>query len=139
MNKLAQQMVGFVQTTSQALGLALTMAKQAHVAKQAASEVIPQVVDKLVSSGLIAESLRKEATKQLADHANALEVLENAVCVMEDRLKAAQQQITALNTGAPDGPPSKIKSASTEDDPDMALMALVPSMADRYQATTAIR
>jgi hypothetical protein len=133
MNKLAQQMVGYIEVTGKALGVATAAVKEAHIAKQAAGDIVPKVVDRMVQCGLIPEAARKQASSELGNHADSLEIMLNVMDEMNTRVKASDAKIAALNNGKPEGPTQTSKQAkSYEDDPDMALIGLVPGLRDRF-------
>lgn len=130
MDKIAGTMVGFIDKTGQALGLAQDLVKNAESEKKAASQLIPDLVAQLKEAKLISASHEKLATQELGNHANALEILANVVTVMSDRVKEAAANRVALVQGelVPDN--SGNKSAS--EDADFALLRLAPGLASKY-------
>ena len=139
--ELAQDLVNYIEVTGKAINVALTEVKQADVEKKAAQELIPALVDQLVSAKLLSEGDRKQAAAELGSHASALDVTLNIVNEMTERLKTAHAKLAALNNGqavAEDGDtrtPRTVKSAGVaNDDPDMALLSLVPVLAAKYSS-----
>ena len=139
--ELAQDLVSYLDVTGKAINVALTEVKKADVEKKAAQELIPALVDQLVSAKLLTDADRKQAAVELGSHASALDVTTNIVNELTERLKTAHAKLAALNNGqavAEDGDiqtPRTTKSAgAASDDPDMALLSLVPALASKYSS-----
>ena len=59
--ELAQDLVSYLDVTGKAINVALTEVKKADVEKKAAQELIPALVDQLVSAKLLTDADRKQA------------------------------------------------------------------------------
>ena len=135
MNKTAQEVVSYIDVTGRALAVAAAEIKTAEEVKKAAGERVTPLVDAMIAHGLIKESDRKAASEQLASHPDALDITLNVVEEMADRLKQANAKISALNNGqAVEESGSTKKAGKTDEDADLALIGLVPSLAGKYNS-----
>jgi len=133
MDKFAQDVVSYVETTGRALGIALTEVKKAEDATKEAAAIVDEVVETLIAHKLIPNEERSQACERLSKHASAVELLARTVEFMNHRHQAEIKQLTAkqasLNQGRPVGDP-RPGSASSED-PDEALIRFSTSLQHR--------
>lgn len=136
MDKFAQDVVDYVETTGRALGIALAEVKKAEDATKEAAGVIDEAVETLLSHKLITADERGDAAARFAKHASTIELLANTVEFMNRRhqaeIKQLQAKQAALNQGRPVGEQNSGPSAVA--DPDEALMRACPSLQHRLRA-----
>lgn len=132
MDKFAQDVVNYVETTGRALGIALTAVKKAEDETKEAAAIVDEAVEALLAHKLIANDERSDASAQLSKHASAVQLLARTVEFMTARHQAELKQLQAkqasLNQGRAVGEP---RPASTSEDPDEALMRFCPSLQHR--------
>jgi hypothetical protein len=131
MDKIAGTVVGYIEKTGTALGLYGNLVKSAMAEKKAAADLIPGLINKFKEAKLLPAGQDKLAAAELGNHANALEILDNVITVMTERVKMASSDRAALHQGDLMPDPSGTKAAA--DDPDQALLALVPGLAEKYR------
>lgn len=97
--KFNEQVLNYVEKTSQALGVAIKLAEDSDARTKAAVEKVAGVKTRLRTAGLIDEDDVKRAEAQLADHAQTLDILDNVVEFYEGKLKEAGAKIASASLG----------------------------------------
>mgnify|MGYP000993783677 CR=1 FL=1 len=100
MSNIPEQTVQYVEAASEALCLATKLANTVAKDREAALAKVASVVSVLVAEGLIDRSEEKRAHAQLANHADALDILDNVVHVLRKQAKEASARVSA-ELGAP--------------------------------------
>jgi hypothetical protein len=91
--------LNYYDKSGEALQLAEKFAQEVEREKQAASQLVPGIAERLLSEIKLIEPHEKQAAvDQLNDHAGTLKVMGNLITVM-GQMKAAYEQKLAVNPG----------------------------------------
>jgi hypothetical protein len=101
-----QDIVRYVESTGKVLKQAEELAGQLVREEKKIAEVAPKVASLLVGQGLIRKGENEMATKKLASHEGALEVVQNLIAELGQTKRAYEQKIASSGSGHPVDPRS---------------------------------
>ena len=105
-NEVNQDIVRYVDTTGKVLKQAEALVNQLAAEEVKIAEAAPKVATLLASQGLITKAEHEVATKKLASHEGALEVVQNLLAELGGQKRAYEQKIAAAGNGSPVDPRS---------------------------------
>ncbi len=103
-NTINQDVVRYVDTTGKVFKQAEALVNQLAVEEAKVAEVAPKVATLLANQGLIRKGEHELATKKLASHEGALEVVQNLLGELGSQKRAYEQKIAAAGNGSPVDP-----------------------------------
>jgi|TARA_R110000765_G_scaffold375251_2_gene465860 hypothetical protein len=110
MSNLNEKVLNYIETTGKAIKVALDLVQ---TGRGADASKVASAVEKLENANLIDINEVKQASAQLADHGEALDVLHNVIDHYSSELKGAQAKVASATIG--EGVSSeKRASSSTE-------------------------
>jgi len=97
--QLNEQVLGYIETTGQALGIALKMAEANEAQKAESAEKVAKLADLLKQAGLVDDHETEKAAGQLANPSQALDILQNVLTHYHGELKQAQAKVASVTMG----------------------------------------
>lgn len=138
---LIRAVADYVSLTGNVFSKAAELIDASREEKQSAVEILPEVLDRMKTAGLIDASEESRASSQLNSHADTLHILANVIDVLQHKHAAAIKELEAktasLSQGHSYDPQRGTKTASSGSNAkmlpsDQAILSLSPSLAAKY-------
>ena len=107
-NNLTEKVLSYIETSGEALGVAIKLAESQELAK----EKVTGLISSLKTAGLIEDHQEKEASAQLVDPNQALDILSNVIDHYQGQLKESNAKTASLSIGEGDQDSSPVAQTS---------------------------